>query len=188
MNRCGSLVALVSGTVWLAGCASPPNLGNLEPVGPEIPSSTRIGGNGWLQVYSATREYDTGGNTFYYPHTNYVIYDAQGRIVKHVRNHIGVMDQTPAIVTLPAGSYKVLAKHPGYGQVKIPVVVDPSQATLVHLDRAWQPPVGTQESALVRLPDGECIGYRAELNKQPRAETSKSASGAKEAGTPPASR
>ena len=184
MNRNGSLVALVSGAIWLAGCASPPKLGNLEAVGPEIRSSDRMSGNGWLQVYSATRQYDTGGNTFYYPHTNYVIYDAQGKIVKRVRNHVGIMDESPAVVTLPAGSYKVLAKHPGYGQVMIPVVVSASQATAVHLDGAWQPPRGAKEGALVRLPDGECIGFRAEVNSPARAEASKAAGGAKEAATP----
>ena len=108
---------------------------------------------------------EVGHETYYYPHRDYWIYDAQGKVlVKTVQNHLGLMDQRPATVALPAGAYQVLADDVGYGRVKIPVVVSPGRTTVLHLDRCWQPPAQHNESDVVRLPDGEYIGWRVSLS------------------------
>ena len=133
--------------------------------GPEHPHGDVLAGSGYLKVYSATEQFDTGDNTYYYPHTDYVIYDAGGRVLKCVRNHVGIMDEDPALVRLPAGSYKVAAEDSGYGRIRVPVVVESGQTTTIHLDRAWDPPAHAAASELIRLPDGEYVGWRAPMDK-----------------------
>ena len=114
-------------------------------------------------MYSATTQYRLGDNQdYYYPHKNYFIYDATGRVLlKTVLNHVGQMDETPALVSLPAGKYILLADDQGYGRLKIPVVVRPRQITTLHLDGAWEPPAHASSADVVQLPNGEYIGWSA---------------------------
>jgi hypothetical protein len=147
---------------WTAGCASGPALSSMPSVGPgpRAPAPPQ----GYLRVYSVADRVEFGHETFYYPHRNYWVYNAQGkRLVKLVLNHVGVMDQQPATVALPAGSYQVLADDVGYGRLKVPVVVRARRTTVLHLDGGWQPPPQLKGAEVVCLPDGECIGWRADL-------------------------
>ena len=152
--------------VWLsgAGCSSIWNTSGLGPVGPAPGGPRAAAPGGYLKVYSATVQHELGGNTYYYPHRNYFIYDATGTVLlKRVLNHIGDMDESPALVSLPAGKYQILADDQGYGRIKIPVVIRPRQMTSVHLDGAWEPPAHASPSEVVKLPNGEYIGWSASV-------------------------
>ncbi len=147
---------------FFAGCASQPV--QISPVGPAAVSFNHAGEQGRLRVFSATETHVIAEDTYYYPHTSYTIYDPAGAVVKYVRNHTGSTDESPALVTVPVGEYNIVAESESYGRVTVPVVIEADKTTIVHLDRRW--PVGTKLAAgavtknLVRLPDGEPIGWK----------------------------
>ena len=155
-------LALLVACLWGAGCSSIWNTPALGPVGPAPGGPSAGAPGGYLKVYTATVQHEIGDNTYYYPHRNYFIYDATGTVLlKRVSNHIGDMDETPALVSLLAGKYQVLADDQGYGRIKIPVVIRPMQVTTLHLDGAWEPPARASASEVVQLPNGEYIGWSA---------------------------
>ena len=124
-----------------------------------------------LQVFSLAEEHEIGHDTIYRPHTDYLVYSLEGRLVKRVRNAVGIMDETPAIVALRPGSYRVLAQVEGYGRMLIGVVIRPQQTTILHLQRGWQPPAHTNDAEMVKLPDGAYIGWRADPPGKSPAQT-----------------
>ena len=151
----------------LASCASQPV--TLAPVGPHpvageqfLPSS----GNGKLQVFTETDEYEYNEDVPFFPHRDYQIYTAEGRRLKRVWNSQSHQDETPAVVTLPAGNYLVKADAEFYGVVSVPVVIKPSQTTLVILQPGWKPGRAVVSAALVRMPGGYPVGWRAGLPPQ----------------------
>jgi hypothetical protein len=157
-ERACVLIALVC----TAGCASAWKIPDIQAVGPAPGSPAATAPGGYLRVYSASTENEFRGNAYYYPHRSYFIYDAQGKtLVLRVQNNVGTNDETPALVSLPAGRYKVLADDEGYGRIMFPVVIRPRQTTLLHLDGAWEPPAHASASQVVRLPNGEYIGWSA---------------------------
>jgi len=80
--------------------------------------------------------------------------------VKFVSNHMGDTDESPARVTIPAGRYNIVAESSSYGRVTVPVVIQQDRTTVVHLDGAWKPSSSTSSNEVVRLPDGEAIGWK----------------------------
>ena len=88
---------------------------------------------GYLKVYSATDEYDDGGLA-YYAHRSYAIYTIDGKLFKTVENHISRSDDSPELVTLPAGSYVVIARSDRHGDVAIRVAIKARQLTVLDLD------------------------------------------------------
>jgi len=68
------------------------------------------------------------------------------------------MDQQPQTVRLGSGKYVIVAESSSYGRVHVPVVIELGQVTEIHLDGAWTP---APDRTLVRLPDGEPIGWTA---------------------------
>lgn len=175
-----SAVALASTTVWLVGCASASRVVVVEPVGPAPTGVAQVTGDGSLAIYSARTQAsvdvnaaewrynnDFGKNEFLYEpaHTDYTIYTQNGEVFKHVRNARDPNDQTPTLVTLPAGSYKVEAEalscDSSRVNVLMPVVIKPGQATIAHLEGDWNPPGQYSETELATLPCGRIIGWRA---------------------------
>ena len=148
-------VAIVS---LLTGCASKPVV--LAPVGPKPNNPVAYVSTGHLRVYSDTRTREIGENTFYYTHTRYFIQDETGKIVKTVPNHVGDTDELPTLVTIPTGSYKVVAQSSSYGRVTVPVVIQAGRTTVVHLDRNWKASAQLPANDLVCLPNGEAVGWR----------------------------
>jgi len=142
----------------LAGCASNPIA--LLPVEPEPLRPDTYIPKGQLQVYSDVETHEIGDDTFYYPHKPYSVHDDSGRIVKFVSNHMGDTDESPARVTIPAGRYNIVAESSSYGRVTVPVVIQQDRTTVVHLDGAWKPSSSTSSNEVVRLPDGEAIGWK----------------------------
>ena len=88
---------------------------------------------GYLMVYSATDRFDDGG-TFYYPHSSYSIYTTNGKFFKNVENHISRSDENPETVSLPVGSYTVVARSQKDGYVRVPVMIKDGRRTILALD------------------------------------------------------
>ena len=98
---------------------------------------------GYLEVYSATDEFDDGGVP-YYAHSSYAIYTTDGKVFKNVENHISRSDEVPEIVTLPVGPYIVEARSDRDGYVRVAVVIKAGRRTTLNLE------VGQQDT-LTRL-------------------------------------
>lgn len=155
----------------LPGCVSRPMA--LSPVGPgpasqAAPTSAE---SGRLQVFSATqvRSADNTSadyNGYFYPHSSYEIKNDSGQTVKYVRNRASFMDQTPDVVKLPAGNYRVVAESTCCGLVSVPVVIEAGKTTRVHLDGNWLPPRRTPPDQVVFLPDGEVAGWSSPIARQ----------------------
>src|ERR1035438_3347163 len=170
------IVGTLSLMVSCAGSGGPLVLG---PVGPETSKYTETTPpTGYLKVYSVTKDYHNGSaedldfrGVHYYPHTNYAVYSEDGKTVKKVRNAIGVHDEDPALVEMPAGTYTVLAESEDYGTVKVKIVIEPGKLTKVNLEYNKQPPSGPSKgnNDLVRLPNGSIVGWRAEGSTQANA-------------------
>lgn len=147
----------------LAGCSTTPIV--LNPVGPPPPGATAPPHQGYLQVYTPTEARNEGEDT-YYPHSGYHIYTASGVRWKHVPNRIDTTDESPMVVVLPAGNYKIVARADGYGRITVPVVINGGTLTEVNLEtwnRKKTPP--NNEAAVVQLPNGYVVGWRAEPRK-----------------------
>jgi len=118
---------------------------------------------GFLNVYSATTEYQESDNTYRYPHTDYRIYTSDGRFLGWVSNSITRSDELSERVALPRGSYQIVAESETEGTVRVPVVIRTGRTTVLHLerDKDWTPPPLAHDSDLVHLPNGQPIGLRA---------------------------
>ncbi|MDR3459896.1 MAG: hypothetical protein P4N60_20905 [Verrucomicrobiae bacterium] len=159
------LLPVVTG-VLLSGCASGRNGMALETVGPQPPQSAVISpANGTLVVYSA---YEAGAefnsrNEFGQSHSDYRLLSGDGKLLQKVHNDTGTMLQNPAAVQLPPGKYQVLAQANGYGCVTVPVIIEPQQTTIIHLEGgyAWPDEGAFNQTNAVRLPDGLVVGWKA---------------------------
>jgi len=92
---------------------------------------------GYLEVYSATDEFDDGGVS-YHAHSSYAIYTADGKIFKNVENHISRSDELPEIVTIPVGSYIVEARSDRDGYIRVAVVIKAGRRTTLNLELGQQ--------------------------------------------------
>ncbi len=147
----------------LASCASQPIA--LAPVGPQPVTGERYlpaSGYGQLQVFTETDPYEYGDEVPFFPHRDYELYTAHGRHLRRVWNSQSHEDETPAVVTLPAGRFVVRADAEFYGPVSVPVVIKANRTTRVILQPGWKPGSEAASSELVRLPDGYPVGWRAE--------------------------
>ena len=88
---------------------------------------------GYLEVYSATDEFDDG-SLAYHAHSSYAIYTTDGKVFKNVENHISLSDEIPELVSLPVGSYRVVARSLRGGYVRMLVVIKKDQQTILNLD------------------------------------------------------
>jgi hypothetical protein len=91
---------------------------------------------GYLKVYSASDEVKDGA-TRYFPHSSYIIYTTDGKLFKNVENHRSGDDEIPELVSLPVGSYRVVARSLRGGYVRILVVIKKDQETVLDLD-LWE--------------------------------------------------
>ena len=92
---------------------------------------------GYLEVYSATDEFDDGGVP-YHAHSSYAIYTTDGKVFKTVENHILRSDELPEIVVLPVGPYIVEARSDGDGYVRVAVVIKAGYRTILNLELGQQ--------------------------------------------------
>lgn len=116
--------------------------------------------SGDLLVYSATYA-PTLEQSEYPAHTNYTIATPDDKIIEHVTNATGTFNSRPARVSLPAGQYHVRAQYNGGRFVTIPVTIEPGKTTVIDLDGE---PISQGRAAareMVRLPDGQVVGWSA---------------------------
>ena len=147
----------------LAGCAAPVAL---PPVGPYLYGRETTADEGGLVVFSRMHGCSEGNNPTWYQHSDYNIYDLQGKLVKHVGNAIGRYEQAPLEVALQPGNYLVRSRANDYLRVEVPVLVERGRTTRIHLDGDWKYPAGTQMRELVSLPDGNLVGWRAKIPEE----------------------
>ena len=127
--------------VQLALCFSGPTVAqagqrdsSTGPIQPELNDQAESR-QGYLLVYSATDRFDDGG-TFYYPHSSYSIYTADGKFFKNIENHISQSDEIPALVTLPTGSYTIMLRSENRGYIRLPIVITAGRRTILDPDEA----------------------------------------------------
>jgi hypothetical protein len=128
-------IALLAFSVVGSTYAIPRDSSLLSP-GPVRPSGLDYRNEvppGYLEVYSATDEFDDGGVS-YHAHSSYSIYTIEGKLFKNVENHITRSDELPAIVTLAAGSYIVEARSDRDGYVRVAVVIKAGHRTTINLE------------------------------------------------------
>ena len=132
-----ALLLLVPLTLWLGGSTA----AQAEDRDPLFPGTVRPGNwdyqtesrQGYLKVYSAS-DVVRDGDTRYFPHSSYVIYTIDGKLIKNVKNHRFADDEIPELVSLPVGSYTVVARSMRGERVGMLVVIKEGQQTILHLD------------------------------------------------------
>ncbi len=150
--------------LWVS-CRTQPAL-VLQPVGPPA-SGVSLGeldsrSEGFLKVFTATEIRQVGNESKYYPHTDYMIYNTNGTVFQYVENSLDATDETPALVSLPAGLYRIRAQDDDYGRVIVPVLIQPWRTTKVYLEsRANESSEHLKPTDCVLLPDGRIVGWRA---------------------------
>jgi hypothetical protein len=154
--------ALLLAALPLVGCASNGHGLVLASVGPpDLRPGT--GPDGSLVVFSA---YDQNAHLNSLPyrrvHSDYTILTANGKLLRTVHNDNGTTVESPKEVLLPVGRYQVVARANGYGAVTVPVVICSNQTTTVHLEggNPWGTKAPSVQANLVRLPNGEIVGWR----------------------------
>jgi hypothetical protein len=175
-------IAMSAAALLVGGCASTSKVVLNEPIGPCNGMAIQGTGSGYVQVYSAREPVpidlnmetyfynnDFGRNDFLYApaHTDYTVFDSEGKLFKHVSNARNLYDGNPAVVKLPAGRYTVQAEaeEPGLTTVTmvIPLMVLSGQTTAVHLEPAWKRPGELEHpDQVVALADRRIIGCRGE--------------------------
>jgi len=88
---------------------------------------------GYLQVFSATDEFDDGGVP-YYAHSSYAIYTNDGKLFKNIENHLSRSDEIPEVVALPIGYYTVEARSRSSGYIRVRVAIKAGQRATLDLD------------------------------------------------------
>jgi hypothetical protein len=181
--KCANLIVASSAVMCLAGCASPAHVAVSEPVGPAPMAIVNMSAGAQLQVYSARTKApvdlnkeefrwnnDFGKNDFLYEaaHTDYTIYTQDGKVVEQVRNARNYEDPQPATVSLPPGTYRVMARTRNFGWVTIPVVIEPHKLTVVNLQREANPVIAPVDRADAVLLGGYCVvGWRTNVASHP---------------------
>jgi hypothetical protein len=143
----------------MAGCGTPRPYESREVVGPDSAQSP-VGklSSGALVVYTAPDGFDTlDPNHEHF--TPYVIYSSTGQLLQKVRNSTGSFGSDPLTVSLAPGTYKVEGRAVNVGRVSLPVLVEQGKTTVVHLDGDL---AGDSAEGLVKLPDGQAAGWKAQ--------------------------
>jgi hypothetical protein len=146
----------------LASCAITPT--PLASIGPGPVHKAWSGPEGYLQVFAATRKVDADFHAYFDVHVGYDVDDASGKTVKYVANHIADTDESVDTVSLPPGTYTVVARSTWCGLMRIPVVIERGVTTSIHLDgNNWWPPSRPEGNLLVFLPNGEAAGWKSAI-------------------------
>lgn len=170
---------LAAATLWLAGCASAPTVAVVDPIGPAPSLGAPGSGDGALVVYSArtpafvdinNEDWRRDGSfgrdqtAIELSHTAYSVYTTTGELVEQVRNARHLGDETPFVVALRPGAYRVEAEAINCDGSRIvvilPVVIKAGETTVANLEGGWRPQ-GVEGTELARLPCGRAIGWRA---------------------------
>lgn len=133
-----------------------------ETVGPRGGVAATNSVQGHLMVYSGW-DITNMENPDQPQHAAYLIVSESGELVGRIRNHGGVTNEDPVPVPLAPGRYRIESRASGFGLVIVPVVIRRGQVTTVWLDGAHDVArVPKDDSHLVRLPNGQVVGWRDE--------------------------
>jgi hypothetical protein len=143
-SLCSSLLKAALLIVLLALCLSGSTVAQAGGKDPLAPGPVRPGNldyrtelpQGYLKVYSATDRFKDG-DVRYFPHSSYAIYTIDGRLFENVKNHRFAGDEVPEIVTLPVGTYVVVARSERGGYAGMRVVIKEGQQAVLDLD-LWE--------------------------------------------------
>jgi len=153
------IAASITVLPWLSGCAITTT--PLTSIGPGRVNSAGRGPDGYLEVYTATRTVDANFHNYFDLHDGYDINDASGKAVKYVDNHDSEIDEGVDRVSLPPGTYTIIARSAWCGLLKIPVDIERGKTTSIHLDgNNWSPTPRPAADELVFLPNGEVAGWK----------------------------
>ena len=141
---CSSFLKTTLLIVLLALCLGGSTIAQSEGKDPLSPGPVRPGNldyrtelpQGYLKVYSATDEFKDG-DAWYFPHSSYVIYTINGKLLKNVKNKRYADDEIPEVVALPVGTYAVVARSERDGYSRMPVVIKEGQQTILDLN-LWE--------------------------------------------------
>ena len=125
---------LIASFAWCLAGPSVAQAADRDPLG-RLDYRTELR-QGYLRVYSAIDEFKDG-DAWYFPHSSYEIYTIGGKLLKNVGNHISRRDEIPEIVALPVGFYTVVARAEKAGYIRVPVVINEGQQTILDLD-VWE--------------------------------------------------
>jgi len=155
------IVFLLAASLLLASCASVSPVILHDTVGPALALANQEQ-NGSLRVYTATAWMSDGDGPLVLGYTNYKIEAGDDSLVQPVSNG----GDEPARVSLPKGIYVVEAESESSGTVRVPVLIETDKTTEIYLEREkdWKP-LGIPSADLVRLPNGQAIGFRARGNE-----------------------
>lgn len=133
----------------------------LGPVGPG--PGTAPAATGSLVVYSAfsLRPSWPSDPSYRQHYSDYELESDAGHALRSVANDAGLAVAEPAVVALAPGSYRVVARANGYGEVTVQVVIAAGRTTVVHLEGGSAPQPDDPKQA-IRLPDGRIVGWRAQ--------------------------
>jgi hypothetical protein len=165
--RLRNIAMSVATSILAAGCAVTPPTVVRETVGPRI-AALAEGQAGYLTVYSASvwiTPPGDEGNPSVLTYTDYDVLALDGSLFKHVVNG----DEEPVRVMLPKGRYIVAAESDAAGTINVPVAIETGRSTIVHLEQkqdAERAFAGIRSDDLVRLPNGQAIGFRARQTGQ----------------------
>jgi hypothetical protein len=127
------LALCLSGSTAQAGAKDPLSPGPVRPGNLDYRSELP---QGYLKVYSATDRFKDG-DVRYFPHSSYAIYTIDGRLFENVKNHRSADDEVPEIVTLPVGTYAIVARSERGGYAGMRVVIKEGQQAVLDLD-LWE--------------------------------------------------
>jgi hypothetical protein len=147
-----------------AGVTTNINSAVLDRVGPCAGPPETQSGEGALVVYSCwdfqeAVDYDNAGRAAY------DVYTKNTALLRHVKNDAGGFDRSPVRLSLSAGEYTVSSFVPRDGQVRVPVLIQPGQTTIVYLDGSGNRlKKFAHGESLVYLPDGDVAGCNGEMS------------------------
>jgi hypothetical protein len=147
---------------FLTGCVSGPTA--LKSVGPDATSSVEPTLQGRLLVYSATQVGEDFIRGSFVQLTGYEIKDASGKRVAFVPDQDFGAGGSPDPVTLPPGTYNIVAESADYGLVTVPAVVLSGRTTTMHLDRDARTPSPLFPKPLVHSSEEENVGWNGSSN------------------------
>src|SRR5439155_21802459 len=104
--------------------------GLITPGGSNYPAGLS---RGYLTVYLRTvASYDS--NAWYFPQNHIAIYTIDGKLLKNVTSQLSTDEEIPETVTLPVGSYMVVARSEKDGYIRLPVAIKAGRRTVLDLD------------------------------------------------------
>jgi hypothetical protein len=157
--------ALLGATALLPACAFHPTPVAVQAVGPAPREEANNAQNGYLVVYSAWGLVNENKAPVDH-HSRYTLMSEDGKMNRVIMNHVDRFDEGPIRVPLTAGTYKVSALSAHSGRVIVPVIIAPEQTTYVYLDGRTRPKLAADQQAdLVKLPDGQVVGWAVSAKK-----------------------